>query len=204
MFDPSSLLVEFKGNLCLSGGAKGADAQWGMTAGSAGHSVIHWSYEGHKAWAPEIEVVRLTKEQLEIADPYLHQANKTLKRVVPTWKPWLCNLLRRNYYQVAYTQSVYGVGEIGPDSLVKGGTSWAIQIYLDRFEHGGEDSAGIKLFFYDQTTSQWFAWLDSWQALPDQPPEPIGLWTGIGTRDLQENGKNAIRRLLCWSPRPSA
>ncbi len=200
MFDPKSLLVEFTGDLCMSGGARGSDAQWGMTAGSAGHSVIHWSYEGHKVWAPETEVVRLSKEQLEAADVYLHQANKTLQRTVPTWKPWLCNLLRRNYYQVSFTGSLYGIGEIDSSGLVKGGTSWAVQMYLDRFSIGREDIEKCLLYFYDQPTSQWFKWGGSWQALPDQPPAPSGLWTGIGTRDLEENGKNAIRRLMQWKP----
>lgn len=199
MFDPQALLVTFEGNLCLSGGAKGADAQWGMTAGKAGHSVIHWSYEGHKAQAPEQEVVRLSQEQLNVADDALHRANKTLKRTVPTWKPWLCNLLRRNYYQVKWTQAVYGVGNL-VNGQVDGGTAWAIQMYLDRFTYDGENPSLIKLYFFCQTLDAWFVWDGCWRALGGPPPAPEGIWTGIGSRDLKENGKNAIRSLMGYVP----
>lgn len=199
MFSPESLLVTFEGNLCLSGGAKGADAQWGMTAGSAGHSVIHWSYEKHKVHAPEVEVVRLTQEQLDIADPFLHRANKALERVVPTWKPWLCNLLRRNFYQVRWTQSVYAVGKF-KDGKVDGGTAWAVQMYLDRFIHDGEDWSKCKVYFFEQDENRWYEWKDGWKPLAGQPPAPEGVWTGIGTRDLNLNGKTAIRTLMAWTP----
>ena len=199
MLDPQSLLVSFEGNLCLSGGAKGADAQWGMTAGKAGHSVIHWSYEGHKAQAPEQEVVRLTKEQLEVADSALHRANETLKRTVPTWKPWLCNLLRRNYYQVKWTGAVYGVGKL-IHGQVDGGTAWAIQMYLDRFSKDGEDPSGLKLYFFCQTLDAWFIWDGGWRSLGGPPPAPQGIWTGIGSRDLLKNGKDAIRSLMGYTP----
>lgn len=183
----------------MSGGAKGADAQWGMTAGKAGHSVIHWSYAGHKAFAPETEIVRLTQDQLDLADPALYRANETLKRTVPTWKPWLCNLLRRNYYQVKWTQAVYGVGQL-VDGKVDGGTAWATQMYLDRFSRDGEDHALCQLYFFDQTLGAWFSWEGCWRALGGAPPAPTGIWTGIGSRDLRSNGKEEIRTLMGYNP----
>lgn len=204
MFDPSDLLVAYPGDLCLSGGAKGADAQWGMTAGSAGHGVIHWSYEKHKVWAPEQEVVRLTQDQLNVADDALHRANKALGRTVPTWKPWLCNLLRRNYYQVKWTGSVYAVSTFDDKGLVSGGTAWAIQMYLDRFIHDGEPMENCQAYVYDQDQESWFKWwFGSWMKMSEQPPVPEGIWTGIGTRELNQSGKNAIRTLLSWTPQES-
>jgi hypothetical protein len=199
-FDPSSLLIEFKGNLCLSGGAKGADAQWGMTAGKAGHSVIHWSYEGHKAYVPEQELVRLTQDQLNIADPALHRANESIGRVVPTWKPWLCNLLRRNYYQVKWAQSVYAVSKFDNKGKVDGGTAWACQMYLDRFLKDGEPIDKCKLYLYDQDNSCWLMWTQTGWLQITEPPAPEGIWAGIGSRDLFENGKNAIRKLMGYAP----
>lgn len=200
MFDAKTFLVAFDNDLCLSGGAKGADSQWGMTAGSAGHSVIHWSYGGHRAPVPEVELVRLTNEQLLVADPYLHTANKTLKRVVPTWKPWLCNLLRRNFYQVKWTQRVYAVGKFGRDGLVDGGTAWAVQMYLDRFYENDEPYEKCELYFYDQDSDNWLKWqvAERTWAVIDTPPKPHGVWTGIGTRELTDAGKSAIRALMEW------
>ena len=39
-------------NICLSGGADGSDLQWAMMAGSLGHKVVHWSFQGHRSEAP--------------------------------------------------------------------------------------------------------------------------------------------------------
>ena len=93
--------------LCLSGGADGADVQWGMTADFAKHSVIHWSFLGHRTKAPESEVVILTQEQLDEADPYLMEAAKTLKRYWPPKNQYVRNLLRRNWLQVRDSDSCY-------------------------------------------------------------------------------------------------
>jgi hypothetical protein len=185
-----------KGNICLSGGAKGADAQWGMNAGRDGQSVIHWSFEKAKVHVPEQEVVRLSQEQLDVADEHLKKANKTLKRYLSFHKPWIINLLRRNYYQVAWCQSLYAVGKFDPKGKVDGGTAWAVQMFLDLHPEGQFEP--LSLYFYDQTSEQWFTWAGAWKALSDPPPKPQGIWAGIGSRDLSPKGKWAIRNLFGW------
>jgi hypothetical protein len=79
---------------------------------------------------------------------------------------------------------------------VHGGTAWATQMYMDRFIVDGEPMENCKLYFYDQTLDQWMKWQGDWQVLNEQPPEPIGIWTGIGTRELSHTGKWAIRNVL--------
>lgn len=177
-------------NMCLSGGAEGADLQWGMTAGSAGHEVVHWSFRGHKTAAPPVEVVVLTDLQLESADPYLARANKTLKRGLKR-SDFVLNLLRRNWYQVEHADRLYAVSEIsGPK--VRGGTGWAVQMFIDR--HQG---LPCEAYVFDQIRAKWFCWKGEWVEI-DQPPVPHGVWAGIGTRKLNEAGKAAIRSLLGW------
>lgn len=197
MFDPQTLLIGLDRDLCLSGGAIGADLQWGMTAGSAGYMVIHWSFDGHNTYAPEVEVVRLTQDQLNVADPALHRANNTIGRKVPLDKPCLCNLLRRSYYQVKWSNAVYAVGKF-KSGMVDGGTSWAVQMYMDRFLHDCENLENCNLYFFDQVSNSWFTWKGSWQKLEGQPPKPSGVWAGIGSRDLTSEGKQAIRTLMGW------
>ena len=193
-------LTSLSENICLSGGAKGSDLQWGMMAGRLGHQVIHWSFSGHRTQAPEVEVSRLTEEQLAVADDVLKRANKSLKRSLPFHKTWLINLLRRNYYQVAWTQAVYGVGEMDHNMEVKGGTAWATQMYMDRFIHDGEPLEDCKLYFYNQTAEVWLQWKGKWEILIGEPPQPSGVWTGIGSRELKVSGKWAIRNLMGGYP----
>lgn len=176
-------------NLCLSGGAEGADLQFGMTAGHAGHSVIHWSFKDHKTYAPEQEVVILTPDQLDAADEHCKQASLTLKKYYPPKSVYVKNLLRRNWYQVAAAERVYAVSTI-VNGIVEGGTSWATQMFIDRFN--GES---CECYVYDQLEEKWFKWNGVWEAV-ESPPAPFGVYAGIGTRNLNTAGKQAIRSLM--------
>jgi hypothetical protein len=160
-------LLDSKTNVCLSGGAPGSDQQWGMNAGKAGHVVVHWSFVGHKSTAPVEELSILPQSLLDTADPYCALANKTLKR---SWPPrWIgtANLLRRNWFQVCYSSSVYAIsnfklpagvvipigGVLDNKVRVQGGTAWAVQMFIDR--HNGE---ACKCFVFDQDAGYWFEW----------------------------------------------
>lgn len=187
-------LILLNETLCLSGGADGADLQWGMMAGRIGHSVIHWSFNGHKSSAPEVELVRLDDESLAEADEFLKRANLTLKRRFPGKNRFVNNLLRRNFYQTRWAKSFYGVG-ILDSGRIMGGTAWAAQMYMDRFTHGGESMKECQLYFYDQATDMWMKWDGSWSTTLEVPM-PTGVWAGVGTRDLSENGKWAIRNVM--------
>ena len=175
--------------MCLSGGAEGADLQFGMTAGMAGHSVIHWSFANHKSDAPPQEIVVLTEEQLSDADEPCKKASASLKKYYPPKSPYVRNLLRRNWYQVAAAERVYAVSVI-VDGIVQGGTSWATQMFIDRFDGGS-----CECYVYDQLEEQWFKWNGLWEAV-GSPPAPQGVYAGIGTRKLNNAGKQAIRSLL--------
>jgi len=187
-----------KGNICLSGGAKGSDAQWGMNAGRDGQSVIHWSFENHKHHVAEQEIVRLTQEQLEVADEHLKLASKTLKRPWPGKRSLtVSSLLRRNWYQVQWAESVYAVSSIDPiKQTVDGGTGWAVQMFLDRFARLAQFEP-LPCYVYDQKQKQWYQWIAGWKPI-DGPPKPQGISAGIGTRELSDSGKWAIRNLFGW------
>lgn len=198
MSDDQPFQDALKGNICLSGGAKGSDAQWGMNAGRDGQSVIHWSFEGHQHHVAEQEIVRLTAEQLVRADEHLKKASKTLKRPWPGQRSETVSaLLRRNWYQVAWAESLYAVSTIHPiKQTVEGGTGWAVQMYLDRHAALAQFEP-IPCYVYDQKQEQWFQWVAGWKAI-DAPPKPQGVWAGIGTRELNDSGKWAIRNLFGW------
>ncbi len=185
----------FPTHLCMSGGAKGSDMAWGDAARNLGHHVIHWSFEGHRTNAAPDELVKLSSTQLQQTDPFLRRANKSLGRSFPSIDPNVTNLLRRDYYQVAWTRSLYGIGEF-KENMINGGTAWAVQLYIDRFIHDHEDLATCQLYFFDQSRNIWFFWLDHWFECKDAPVQPAGLWTGVGTRKLARFGKLAIQQLM--------
>lgn len=192
--------LDVNANWCLSGGARGSDVQWGMTAGCRGHGVIHFSFDGHRTSAPAIEVVRVTDAMLQAADPYCQLANQTLQRRFPAKSLEVTNLLRRDWYQVEAAQSCYAVSTLelplGPtiplgtvlQGMVKGGTAWAVQMFIDR--HNG---AACSCYLFDQVLCHWFVWNgNGWRCIYE-PPAPIGVYAGIGSRDLLPIGKIAIR-----------
>lgn len=209
-------------NILCSGGAAGADVYWGDIAARHNHDVIHFSYDGHRSTASESIIYRLNTQELSIADAEIKTANRTLKRRIPISKQWLYNLLRRNWYQVRDADSVYAVGYViggakirdlstaflaekiparkNEDILcVKGGTSWAIQMFCDRKINGN-------VYLYDQSRNKilltnpldYKYWLDIGHMKDDKIivysdqytiPKPSGVYAAIGTRDLNDNGR---------------
>lgn len=201
-------ILDGNANWCLSGGADGSDLQWGMTAGKAGHGVIHWGFKGHKSSAPKSEIVILPQSELDTADPHCAKANETLKRRwPPQWKN-VGNLLRRNWFQVCFSESCYAVSTlkhvipgasipIGAEALnaiVQGGTGWAVQMFIDL-----HDGNACPCYVFDQDAGYWFEWKGVWVRIYE-PPKPQGIWAGIGTRKIEFAGKLAIRTLMDYKP----
>lgn len=181
-----------KTNICLSGGAIGADLLWGMTAGQIGHAVFHFVFEKHDSKAPQSELVVLSHDQLVMADPYLEKANDTLKRRWPANGYFVRSLLRRNWYQVQWASSLYAVSKI-ENGKVDGGTAWAVQMFIDQ-----NNNAPCGCYVYDQIAEVWYKWEGKWVQI-DEPPEPSGIWAGIGTRGINTSGKNAVKKLMRYS-----
>lgn len=183
-------------NVCLSGGADGADLQWGLQAGKIGHGVIHWSFQGHRSQAPEQELVRLTPEQLLLADKALERANRTLKRAFPSKNETTNNLLRRNWYQIKDAQSLYAVAEFSWDKGISGGTAWAVQMYLDRFLYD-EKMSNCRAYVLDKNTMKWFTFNGvRWEIMLSRPKTPKGIWAGIGSRELDAVHRVEIRKVM--------
>ncbi len=194
-------------NICYSGGAQGADKFWGQLAEKLGHEVVHYSFDKHGCSVPKRLIKKLTQDELNEADPFLKEANKTLKRQFPTKSEYVNNLLRRNYWQIKDTDVVYAISEFDKDGNVYGGTAWAVQMAIDE---------GIPIYLYSQEKQCWFErkpdkkyieiditkapdWIEginTWHMLGIDPPKPKGKWTGIGTRSLTEDTKTVINNFL--------
>lgn len=180
-------------SICFSGGAKGADTLFGQQAEAAGHQVFHYGFPGMKS---NQALFYLNEEQLVTADQYLMQANEKLKRgSFAEYKPYVKNLLRRNYFQVYKTNRVYAVSRLDMNKHeVMGGTGWAVTMaILLGCSH---------IYVYCQKEQDWFGYhalYDKFQPwvrmINKRPPKPEGYYTGIGSRELTNEGKHAITRL---------
>lgn len=170
-------------NICISGGAIGADKLWGLFATKNEHKLIHYIFEDHKSNCNNLTI--LTDEQLSVADKFLHRANNKLKRSFPCRSKHVNDLLRRNYYQIKDTDSVYALSSF-KDGMVQGGTAWAVQMFIDRCN---EFNYKKNCFVFDMETNEWYKYIfssQSWE-ICGLPPKPSGRWTGIGSRKITDD-----------------
>jgi len=181
-------------NICLSGGADGADTVWGQEALNAGNMVIHWSFDGHKTKIKD-NIYKLPKHILSEAVVPLNVANKTLKRKIPINNNYIYNLLKRNYMQVKYAESVYAVSSFNKNKIVSGGTAWAVQMYIDRFLVNNDPIEKCNLYMYDQVSNIWLTWKLGWSKV-QSIPKPSGIWAGIGSRKITQASILEIKNLF--------
>lgn len=184
-------------NILLSGGADGADTAFGKAASAAKHQVVHWTFSGHKSKLRK-GLYQLTEQHLLSADASLIRANKGLVRSFPAASDHVNNLLRRNFFQVRWSESVYAISRFTDDNsmlMIAGGTAWACQMYVDRFLYDREPMELCNLFMYDMNSNHWFRWNKIWYKMDEHPPVPRGVYAGIGSRDMTPQGVEAINSL---------
>ena len=178
-----------KENLILfSGGAEGAEAEFGANAERLGIEEVNFTFEGHT-------IVRrrglrvLNHEELKNGDVSLTYVSKLMNRRY-TESPTMRKVLQSIWYQINNGQEIYVVGEILADKTVKGGTGW------------GAEFAKIcnkPLYVFDQRRNAWFRWNQEEWVEREKGDEPIIThlhFAGTGTRYLEENGRKAIRALF--------
>jgi hypothetical protein len=179
-------------NVLFSGGASGADSYFSQFAQKRGDLIVHWGFPGMDSEIPRKHIIELNQEQLKEADSYLTIANSFLKRKFPTKSGYVNSLLRRNYYQIAYTKSIYAISSIDSKGIVEGGTSWAVMMGITRKVD--------PIYVFDQNRNKWYEFVcmidqDCHWAEALVVPSPKGFYTGIGSRSLSDFGKLAIEGL---------
>ncbi|HMM38381.1 MAG TPA: hypothetical protein PKB11_06445 [Desulfovibrio sp.] len=181
MFDPKECIL-------YSGGAGGAEAEFGAQAERYGLQEVHFSFEGHQpARARGLRV--LTSEELALKDVSLGYVSKLMNRTFSS-APKFRAVLQSICWQVSSGHEVFVVGSILPDGTVKGGTGW-----------GAEYSkiCNKPLYVFDQERKNWFQWVETeWRAAVD-PIIGHHHFTGTGTRFLTDEGREAIAGLFARS-----
>jgi hypothetical protein len=169
-----------------SGGAQGADTIWETEGEKYNVSTKAFSFAGHKSSSRNLII--LTDEELKEADEHVIEANKTLKRFFPIHKPWIANLLRRNWYQVKNSTTILAISTFDNKGQVKGGTAWATQMAIDNFKD---------VYVFDQENNKWFEWdYDQKKYIEYKKiPKLSKNFAGIGTRDINQTGILAIQQI---------
>jgi len=180
--------MERENAILFSGGAEGAEAEFGANAERFGIEEVNFTFEGHRI-ARKRGVRVLNHEELKNGDVSLTYVSKLMNRRY-TESPTLRKVLQSIWYQINNGQEIYVIGEILADGTVKGGTGW------------GAEFAKIcnkPLYVFDQKRNGWFFWnQEEWieRARGDEPVIAHPRFAGTGTRFLDQNGRKAIGRLF--------
>jgi len=171
-----------------SGGAVGAEAEFGAQAERYGIEEINFTYEGRDI-ARSRGVRVLSREELVRGDVSLAYVSRLLSRSY-TDAPTIRKVLQTIWYQVNSGHVIYVIGAVLPDGTVKGGTGWGAEF---------AKLCNKPIFVFDQERGRWSTWKDEgWTEIADPASLRIGnpRFTGTGTRFLEENGRRAIRELF--------
>ena len=160
-----------------SGGAVGSDSYWGAIGEKYGVVSEHY-YHGKKT--PNGNHL-ITEDEFNEGKEHVMKANETLHRKPEAYM----DLLARNYAQVKNTDAIFAVGNL-KNGVVDGGTGWAVQMAID-------DNKPV--YVYDQVRKQWFSNINGqWQVFSGIP-KLTKNFAGIGTRELNQDGKDAIKQV---------
>jgi len=172
-----------------SGEAKGADTVWNQIGKEYKlGKFVDYTTDTYDSLKLE------QKEEIEVA--YL-QAVKDLDRKELSATSYSGKLVRRDYIQAKAADAVFAIsaivkpGELGKKGymnktnreLVDGGTGYAVQMAI---------TMGKPVFVYDQVKKQWFTWNGN-MFTTTETPTLTEKFAGIGTQEINEAGKQAIR-----------
>jgi hypothetical protein len=173
--------------ILFSGGAPGAEAEFGACAERHGVEEVNFTFDGHKL-ARHRGVRVLNHEELLAGDVSLDYVSRLMNRRY-TDSPTLRRVLQTLWYQINSGQEIYVVGVIQEDKTVRGGTGWGAEF---------AKLCNKPLFVFDQERGGWFHWDGTdWDEDASNPPVITHPhFTGTGTRTIRDNAKQAIEALF--------
>ena len=183
-----------------SGGAKGSDYYWGSIASEYGVGTVnHWYYGQISEYNAPYGNIEISKEDYEEGRHKVAQAAKD------NWGYQYSTMkddrLIRNWAQVKYADAIFAVGHVvgkgqrlfpsiaddkrtALQTAVQGGTGYAVQMAINE---------GKPVYVYDQVRKKWASNVNGKWEWMESAPKLTPRFAGIGTRGLNEDGKQAIR-----------
>ena len=167
----------------FSGGAKGAEEEFGIQAEKAGVEEVSFTFEEHSTKRKR-GLHFLTNEELKKGEVSLAYVSKLMNRSY-TRGPKLKKVLQSIWHQINNAEEVFVIGKILNDGTVKGGTGWGAEF---------AKLCNKPLYVFDQDKKEWFKWgQDRWKKAA--PKIHKKHFAGGGTRFLTPEGKKAIANL---------
>ena len=179
--------------ILFSGGAQGAEAEFGACAERFGIEEVNFSFDGHKPLRTRGLRI-LNHEELHAGEVSLAYVSRLMNRRYPD-TPTFRKILQSIWYQVNHGQEIYVIGTIQPDQTVRGGTGWGAEF---------AKLCNKPLFVFDQERAGWFEWdgdASTWSARTDSN-EPVITHvhvSGTGTRIVNAAARQAIEGLFARS-----
>lgn len=172
----------------ISGGAQGADQLFEQLAKLHKHTVKIYKSG---------DVVNTGGT--EGTDQYLvYLNNKYLHRTYPTRNEYVNGLLRRDVTVGLEPQVMFAISSLDSSGKISGGTAWASYTFIERY---AQTQGQIPFYLFDQNRCEWLQ--ASWDNnglrynIINAPNIPLNVvYAGIGTRELNHNGINAIKGLF--------
>ena len=183
----------FKARL-ISGGHKGAEAEFSRQAELWQIPETTLSYSGH-VMERSGDVENLSDADLARGDVSMEIVFQRLGRRFARGKG-IRRVIQSMFHIVTRSDHLFAVGWIQPDTTIKGGTGWGVELakFFNR-----------EVSVFDQEQGRWFSWKEGrWQE--DSPTIPDRAFSATGTRSLTEAGRTAIHDLFerSFGPPPSA
>lgn len=170
----------------FSGASRGAEAEFGRLAEQYGIQEVNFSFEGHTNERTR-GLHELSREELVTGDVSLHYVSRLLNRNYTQKGETFRKILQALFHIVNSSREVFVIGEVQADQTVKGGTGWGAEF---------AKLCNKRLHTFDQTKGSWFRWeADEWHTEP-APKIREAHFAGLGTRFLQDSGREAIAQLF--------
>lgn len=176
-------------NKLISGGAKGADFKFSQEANKNNHETLIYTFTNHSGFFNDFDEKLFISSNFEL-DEKLNHTQKTLRRK-KTYNDYIYKILLRDIQIGIDVDRIYAVGFFEENKKsrlgIAGGTAYAIQSYVNEGKS--------EVYFYDQNYKQWFELKNrKWENIK-KPPKPYGVYGGIGSREITENGLTVIENL---------
>lgn len=163
-----------------SGGANGADITFEIIGREYG--LINFNHYWYGKMNPHSNPEdKISEEDYQEGVKMVFESNKILKR--KGFEKYM-NLLARNWCQVKYSDATYAISSISSNK-VNGGTGWACAMTIIENK---------PLYVFDQEKEQWYFWNDK-KFEVCVTPKLTENFAGIGTREINDAGINAIRNV---------
>lgn len=195
---------------CHSGGAPGSDIYWDEVGKKYGVNTVHYYYGDKSEYNSPYGNQLITEEDYEEGRYKVAEAARWNWGYL--YKTMKDPRLVRDWCQVKYSDAVFAVGRIVlPGQLVFPGKRGDSRIARVECVSGGTGYAVAmailnkkKVYVYDQLLESWFTWI--WH--DEETGEFIGLgevpkltenFAGIGTREINDYGKEAIEGIYAYT-----